>query len=72
MNDLISVKELRKITGLSQTQFASKYRLGLHQLQTWEQGRTNTPEYCLYMLNRLVRIDFIVDDCHEVNHEKIT
>lgn len=55
---LISIKELRKITGLSQSEFASKYHLSVQQVQTWEQGRRNIPEYCLYMLNRLVKIDF--------------
>ena len=58
MNELISVKELRKLSGLSQTKFAAKYRLGIQQLQTWEQGRQKTPDHCLYMLNRLVMIDF--------------
>ena len=54
----MTVKELRSITGLSQSQFSSKYHLTAQQLQTWEQGRRNTPDGILYMLNRLVRIDF--------------
>ena len=58
MENLISVKELRRITGLSQTKFAAKYHLGIQQLQTWEQGRQKTPDSYLYLLNRVVQIDF--------------
>lgn len=64
--NLLSVKELRQITGLSQSKFASKYHLTPQQIQTWEQGRRNVPESSLYMLNRLVRIDFNVIDVMEV------
>ena len=63
---LLSIKELRQITRLSQSKFASKYHLSVQQVQTWEQGRRNIPEYCLYMLNRLVRIDFNITDVTEV------
>jgi len=58
MENLIPVKELRKLTGLSQTKFAAKYYLGVQQLQNWEQGRQRTPDSYLYLLNRLVKIDF--------------
>jgi len=63
---LLSVKELRQITGLSQSKFASKYHLTSQQIQTWEQGRRNVPESSLFMLNRLVRIDFNFIDVTEV------
>ena len=63
---LLTVKELRKLTGLSQTKFADKYHLTPQQVRTWEQGRRNIPESSLYMLNRLVRIDFNITDVTEV------
>lgn len=63
---LLTVKELRKLTGLSQTKFADKYHLTSQQVRTWEQGRRNIPESSLYMLNRLVRIDFDIVDVTEV------
>ena len=54
----VTVKGLREKTGLSQKDFAIKYKLSLKQLQSWEQGWRNTPESTLYMLERLVTLDF--------------
>jgi len=63
---MLTVKELRQITGLSQAKFAKLYHLSTQQVQTWEQGRRNIPECYLYILNRLVRIDFNIIDNLEV------
>lgn len=54
----MTVKELRKQTGLSQSQFAKKYKFTTKQVQSWEQGWRNTPECILYMLERCVKEDF--------------
>ena len=54
----MSIKELREITGLSQSKFAKKYRFTTRQVQAWEQGSRNTPDCILYMLERLVKEDF--------------
>lgn len=54
----MDIKELRKVTGLSQSQFANKYRLSVKQVQSWEQGRRNPPKSIIYMLSRLVSYDF--------------
>lgn len=54
----MTIKELRELTGLSQSQFANKYHFTLRQLQSWEQGFRNTPECILYLLERCVREDF--------------
>jgi putative transcriptional regulator len=52
-----TVKELREMTGLSQSQFANKYRFTVKQVQSWEQGWRNTPESILYLLGRCVKQD---------------
>lgn len=57
----MGVKELRGITGLTQAQFAEKYHISLRQLQSWECGFRNTPDCILYMLGRLVSIDYKVE-----------
>lgn len=50
-----TIKELRQITGLSQSQFAKKYHIeNLSTLQHWEQGVRNVPSYYLYLLNRII------------------
>lgn len=51
----MTIKELRSLTGLSQSKFANKYNLNLWTLQEWEQGRTRTPECVLFLLERLIR-----------------
>ena len=54
----MTIKELREKTGLSQSQFAKKYKLSVRQVQSWEQGQRNTPEATLYMLERLINKDY--------------
>lgn len=50
-----SVKKLRQITGLSQSQFAQKYHINKYTLQEWEQNRVKTPEYATYLLDRVIK-----------------
>lgn len=50
----MTIKELRTITGLSQSKFALKYHINLTNLHNWEQGVYRTPETTLYLLERLI------------------
>lgn len=50
----MSIKELRTVTGLSQSKFASKYHINLTNLHNWEQGVYKTPKTVLYLLERLI------------------
>lgn len=50
----MNIKELRSITGLSQSKFALKYHIHLSNLHNWEQGVCKTPETVLYLLERLI------------------
>ena len=52
-----TVKEIRKLTGLSQGKFANKYGLPVRTLQGWESGRRSAPEYVIKLLERVVRED---------------
>ncbi|MBR4515199.1 MAG: helix-turn-helix domain-containing protein [Lachnospiraceae bacterium] len=54
----MTIKELRMKTGLSQSQFAKKYKFTTKQVQSWEQGWRNTPEYVLYLLERVIDLDY--------------
>ena len=40
---LLSIVELRKKTGLSQSKFAEKYHIKLNTLTQWEQGLRKAP-----------------------------
>ena len=48
------IKELRKITGLSQVEFAKKFHIPVGTLSHWEQGIRTPPEYVVYMMTRIV------------------
>ena len=50
----MSVKEIRKGTGLSQAKFAAMFCIPLRTLQSWEQNVRVPPQYVVYMLQELV------------------
>lgn len=50
-----TIKELREMTGLSQSKFAEKYHINLWTLQEWERGRTNPSDVIPYLLERIIR-----------------
>lgn len=55
---MITCKEIRSITGLSQKKFGNLYSIPLRTIQNWEQGTNEAPEYVLLLLERAVREDF--------------
>ena len=54
---MITCKEIRAITGLSQKKFGDLYSIPLRTIQNWEQGTNEAPEYVLLLLERAVRED---------------
>ena len=54
---MLSVKEIRAITGLSQARFGEKYEIPLRTIQDWEAGVRKPPVYVLKMLERVVLED---------------
>lgn len=50
----LSILELRKQTGLSQSQFAKRFHLSIRAVQSWEQGKRNTPDHVLYMIQKIL------------------
>lgn len=50
----MSIKELRTTTGLSQSQFAKKFHIKLHTLQSWEQGVRPASETVIYLITLLL------------------
>ena len=55
---MITCKEIRALTGLSQKKFGDLCRIPLRTIQNWEQGTNEAPEYVLLLLERAVREDF--------------
>ncbi len=54
---MLDIKELRKMTGLSQDRFADRYMLNAGTLRRWEQGVNEPPEWYLFALNELFKYE---------------
>lgn len=54
----MTIKELRKLTGLSAQKFGDKYGIPLRTIQNWEGGINKPPEYVIKLLERAVKEDF--------------
>lgn len=50
----MTVKELRKKTGLSQSRFAEKYKINLWTLKNWEQGKGEPLQVVVHLLTRVI------------------
>lgn len=50
----MTVKELRKKTGLSQSKFAEKYKINLWTLKNWEQGKGEPLQAVVHLLTRVI------------------
>ena len=53
----MSIKELRELTGLSQSKFAEKYNISVRTLQSWEAGKRTPPPHVTASLERLIKED---------------
>ena len=54
---LRSLKELRKITGLSQDAFCKRYGFVFKTYQKWEQGKTAPAQGVIRILNMLIELE---------------
>lgn len=51
----MEIKEIRALTGLSQSQFSERYEIPLPTLRHWERGDRECPKYVLDLLEFKVR-----------------
>lgn len=58
----MEIKELRKLTKLSQKQFSEKYNIPLPTIRHWEQRQRECPKYVLDLLEFKVKEDIKADD----------
>ena len=63
----MTIKEIRNRTGMTQKAFAQKYQIPLQTLKQWEcdpecKSFRQPPEYVVYILLRLVSVDFGMDN----------
>ena len=55
----MNIRELRKSMGLTQSEFAQRYKIPFRTIQNWEGGSRHAPEYVLNMLENIVKTDLI-------------
>lgn len=53
----MTIEELRKRTGLSQSKFAERFHLSMRTLQRWEQNQNEPQEAIVYMINRILDLE---------------
>ena len=57
----MNTKEIRALTGMNRTDFARRYHIPLRTLEHWDAGDRTPPEWAVYMLERLVKMDIYMD-----------
>lgn len=58
----MTIKEIRKLTGLSQPNFCDKYHIPLTTLRKWEQGHRTPPDYLVELLEFKAREDLLMEE----------
>ncbi len=51
------IQEIRKSTGMSQSQFADYFGFNLRTLQNWEIERVQIPQYVVPMIQRILILE---------------
>ena len=49
--------EIRALLGISRAEFARRYHIPIRTLENWDAGTRKPPEWALYILERVVRMD---------------
>lgn len=57
----MDIKSLRKLTGMSQSQFASYFGIPVRSIQEWEQERKHPPVYLTDMMRRILENDKVIE-----------
>lgn len=53
----MNIREIRKMTGLSQARFGEKYGIPTRTIEDWEAERRTAPEYVIEMLTKVVKME---------------
>lgn len=54
----MKIKELRDLTGMSQSQFGAYFGISVRTIQQWEQERRQPPEYLVGLLKRILDFEY--------------
>ena len=53
----MDIRELRKMTGMSQARFGEKYGIPKRTIEDWETEKRTAPEYVIEMLTKVVKME---------------
>ena len=67
----MEIKEIRELTGLSQTAFGNKYNIPMRTIQNWETGQRKCPVYVEELLEFKVRYDIELIKIKEITDEDL-
>lgn len=67
----MEIKEIRKLTELTQENFSEKYHVPLPTLRHWERGDRTCPDYVVELLEFKVREDSSMKKMHELILERL-
>ena len=57
MHNDMTIQQLRKSTGLSQSKFSAYFGIPTATLQDWEHGRRTPPPYIIGMMARILELE---------------
>ena len=57
----MTIQELRKRTGLSQSKFAESLEIPLGTIQNWERNHRTPPEYVLKLIEKSLKVDGLIE-----------
>lgn len=55
----MTIKQLRKITGLTQEKFAEYYGIPIRTIQEWEYGRVKPKDYVMKLLIKIWKLEHL-------------
>lgn len=67
----MTIKEIRSLTGLSQTDFGNKYNIPMRTIQNWEGGQRKAPAYVEELLEFKVRYDLNIVKVNDITQDDI-
>lgn len=58
--DILTIKEIRTQTGLSQSKFAKHLGIPVKTIQSWEQGLRQPPDYIINLIERVLKYEKMI------------
>ena len=67
----MDIREMRVMTGLSQSKFADMFELPVATLKDWEIGRRTPPNYVIGMMEKILQYSGLIADAKEERRKSV-